>query len=302
MRFSTRISASSILFIVLAASSTYTAVAQVAHAADSMSNAPSIPVFGHVVVVLEENHSYSSVIGNSSMPYLNSLAQKYGLATQYYANTHPSIGNYFELTTGQIITNDDGYTGTVSADNVVRHLLAAGKTWKSYAESLPSVGYIGGDVYPYVRHHNPFTYLSDVVNSQNQRQNLVPFSEFASDLNSGHLPQYSYVVPNMLDDAHDGSLSQADNWLRSNIAPLIANSAFQKNGLLVIVFDESSTSDTQHGGGHVAMLVISPMAKKGFKSTTFYQHPSTCRLLMQGLGLSSAPGACQSATQMSEFF
>src|SRR6267154_3738806 len=93
-----------------------------------------VPTSTHVFLVMEENHSYSSVIGSSSMPYLNSLAKKYGSATQYYANTHPSIGNYLMLTTGQIITNSDGYTGTVTADNIVRHLLTAGKTWKSYAE------------------------------------------------------------------------------------------------------------------------------------------------------------------------
>src|SRR3984885_7963001 len=244
-----------------------------------------IPLFGHVILVMEENHSYQSVIGNSSMPYLNSLAQKYGLATQYFADTHPSIGNYFELTTGQIITNDDGYTGTVSADNVVRHLLSAGKTWKAYAEDLPSVGYIGGDVYPYAKHHNPFSYLTDVVNSQNQRQNLVPFSEFAGNLNNNQLPEFSYIVPNMLDDAHDGTLYQADGWLQAHIAPLVDNATFQKDGLLVIVFDESFKSDTSHGGGQVAMLVISPSAKKGYKSTIFYQHQNTCRLLLEGLGL-----------------
>ncbi len=65
------------------------------------ASALSVPVFSHVFVVVEENHGYSSVIGSSSMPYLNSLASKYGLATQYYANTHPSIGNYFMMTTGQ---------------------------------------------------------------------------------------------------------------------------------------------------------------------------------------------------------
>src|SRR5437868_12879128 len=100
-----------------------------------------LPTFNHVFIVLEENHNYSSVIGSSSMPYLNSLANKYGLATQFYANTHPSIGNYFMMTTGQIITNDDSFNSPVSADNIVRHLITAGKTWKSYAESLPSVGY-----------------------------------------------------------------------------------------------------------------------------------------------------------------
>jgi len=281
---------------------TATGVGGTANAQATVTVQGGIPVFGHVILVMEENHSYSSVIGNSSMPYLNSLAQKYGLATSYFANTHPSIGNYFELTTGQIITNDDGYTGTVSADNVVRHLLSAGKTWKAYAEGLPSVGYIGGDVYPYAKHHNPFSYLTDVVDSQNQLQNLVPFSEFAGDLNNNQLPQFSFVVPSMLDDGHDGSLYQADGWLQANIAPLIGSATFQKDGLLVILFDESFASDTAHGGGQVAMLVISPWVKNSYKSTTFYQHQNTCRLLMEGLGLTNFPGACESAAQMSDFF
>src|SRR2546426_9209469 len=82
----------------------------------------------------------------SSMPYLNGLAQQYGLATQYYANTHPSIGNYFMMTVGTIITNDDSYGSVVTDDNVIRQLLAAGKTWKAYAEDLPSVGYVMLDV------------------------------------------------------------------------------------------------------------------------------------------------------------
>jgi phosphatidylinositol-3-phosphatase len=95
----------------------------------------SVPGFGHVVLVVEENSSYSEVIGSSEMPYFNSLATQYGLATRYFANTHPSIGNYFMLTTGQLVTNDDSFTGTVDVDNIVRELLASGKTWKSYAES-----------------------------------------------------------------------------------------------------------------------------------------------------------------------
>src|SRR3982750_68811 len=73
--------------------------------------------FGHVVLLVEENHNYSDVIGNSAMPYLNSLATNYGLATQYYADTHPSIGNYFMLTVGELITNDDSFSGIVSDDN-----------------------------------------------------------------------------------------------------------------------------------------------------------------------------------------
>ena len=80
-------------------------------AAFAASLSAQIPASHHVVVVVEENHNYSQVIGSSAMPYLNSLANQYGLATQYYANTHPSIGNYFMMTTGQIITNNDSYTG-----------------------------------------------------------------------------------------------------------------------------------------------------------------------------------------------
>src|SRR4029077_4162183 len=82
--------------------------------------------FGHVFVVTEENTDYADVIGSSSMPYLNGLAQQYGLATQYYANTHPSIGNYFMLATGQIITNDDNFSTVQNVPNIVRSLLAAG--------------------------------------------------------------------------------------------------------------------------------------------------------------------------------
>ncbi|HZQ24860.1 MAG TPA: alkaline phosphatase family protein [Terriglobales bacterium] len=267
----------------------------------TVTPASGVPVFDHVVLLLEENHSYSSVIGSSSMPYLNTLVSEYGLATAYYANTHPSIGNYFMLTTGQIITNNDSYNKTVNVDNMVRHFISEAKTWKAYAESLPSVGYTGWDVYPYVKHHNPFAYFSDVVNSS-EKNNLVPFSQFSSDLKNNHLPQFSYIVPNMLDDGHDGSLATADNWLETNIAPLISNASFQQSGLLIIVFDESTSSDSQHGGGHVAMLVISPEAKKDYKSTTFYQHQSTCRLVLQALGLTSFPNSCSSAPQMSDFF
>jgi len=259
------------------------------------------PQFSHVVLVVEENHGYSEVIGNSSMPYLNSLATKYGLATQYFANVHPSIGNYFMLTTGQIVTTDDGFTGTVDADNIVRQLLAAGKTWKSYAESLPSAGFMG-DSYPYVRRHNPFAYLTDVVNSSAQTQNLVPLLQFHSDLNANHLPSFSFVLPNLLNDAHDGSLQAADQWLQNNIAPLISSSSFQQDGLLIILFDEAGFDDLTNGGGHVAAVIVSPKAKAGHQSTTFYQHQSTLRLILQGLGITKFPGAASVAPEMGEFF
>src|SRR2546430_14679703 len=182
------------------------------------------------------------------MPYLNHLAQQYGLATQYYADTHPSIGNYFMLATGQIITNDDSYSTVVTVDNVVRELVAAGKTWKSYAEDLPSVGYTGPDVGNYARKHNVFALLSDVVNDATQACNNVPFTQFATDLANGTLPAFSNIVPNLCNDAHDCSLSTADSWLQTNIAPLLASPVFQQDGLLIITFDEAGGDNTLGGG------------------------------------------------------
>jgi len=262
---------------------------------------PPPPQAGHVFIVTEENTDYSAVIGSSSMPYLNSLAQQYGLATQYYANTHPSIGNYFELATGQIITNNDSYSTIVTVDNVVRRLLAAGKTWKSYAEDLPSVGYTGGDVGGYARKHNVFALLSDVANDSAQRRNLVPFTQFATDLASGTLPHFSNIVPNLCNDAHDCSLTTADTWLRNNIAPLIASQTFQQDGLLIIVFDEAG-SDNTNGGGRIAWVVVGPKAKLGYQSTTLYQHESTLRLTLEALGITQFPGAAATAPTMAEFF
>src|ERR1043166_2408085 len=113
---------------------------------------------GHIVLVCEENHSYGDVIGNPGMPYLNSLASQYSLATQYYANAHPSIGNYFMLTTGQLVSVDADFTGTTDVNNIVRIFNSAGKTWKAYEESIPSIGYLGGNSGAYLKRHDPFSY------------------------------------------------------------------------------------------------------------------------------------------------
>jgi phosphatidylinositol-3-phosphatase len=274
----------------------------------SGSSAPTTTVarnqstFTHVVLLVEENHSYTDVVGSSSMPYLNSLISQYGLATQYFANTHPSLPNYLVLTTGLMESNNDNFAGAVTDDNVVRELVKAGKSWKAYLESLPSPGYLGGDSGAYLRQHNPFADLSDIQQSSAQADNMVPFTQFATDLANNALPQYSFIAPNGNDDAHDGTLAQADSWLQSNIAPLLASSAFQSSGLLIVTFDESEDSDVENGGGHVATVIISPQAKKGYQSQTLYQHQSTLRLILAGSGVNTFPGMSAAAPDMTEFF
>jgi acid phosphatase len=266
-----------------------------------------------VFVVLLENHGFNQVIGSPSMPYLNSLASSHALATNYFANTHPSIGNYFMLTTGNIETNNDAFTGTVSSDNIPRAFAAAGKTWKAYMESLPSVGYTGGDVYPYFKHHNPFAYMTDVLGSSAETANLVPFTQLSADMTAGTLPSFGFIAPNAEDDAHDcptgvpvcldsDKLTAADNWLKTNIDPLIKSPALS-NSVFIIVFDEDEFDVVSvNGGGQVAMVMAGSHVKAGFKSTTFYQHQSTLRLVLDLLRVADHPGNSATAPTMQEFF
>jgi phosphatidylinositol-3-phosphatase len=243
------------------------------------------PQSKHVVLVVEENHSFDAVITQGGMPYLKSLAERYTLLTNYYGNHHPSIGNYFKMTTGQTISTNDGYKGTVPYDNLVSQLVAANKTWKAYGDSLPEQGYIGGNAGPYAKKHFPIAYFENVRNDPAQRKNLVPAEQFIADLKSQSLPDFSMLVPNLDHDAHDGSLKEADDWLRRYIEPLLANPDFQKDGILIVTFDESVKRDPDHGGGHITTVVIGPLAKEHFADSTFYQHESLFATLEQILGL-----------------
>jgi acid phosphatase len=272
----------------------------------------TIPTADHVFLVVLENHGFAQVIGNPSMPYLNSLATQHALATNYFADTHPSIGNYFMLTTGEIQTNDDAFTGTVSSDNIPRAFAAAGKTWKSYMESLPSVGYTGGDVYPYFKHHNPFVYMTDVLNSSAETANVAPFTQLAADMSAGALPNFAFIAPNAENDAHDcpgggaactddQKLAAADTWLKNNIDPLI-NSPALANSVFIIVFDEALDIDFRNGGGQVPMVMVGSHVKSSFQATTFFQHQSTLRVIMDLLQVTDHPGNSANAPTMQEFF
>src|SRR5881396_1391813 len=263
------------------------------------------PVSGtvnHVFWVLEENTDYASVT-TSSMPYLMGLAAQYGLATQYYANTHPSIGNYLMLTGGQVITNDDNYSGpAIAGDNIVRELIAAGKSWKLYAEDLPYPGDVemGVDNGTYTSRHNGLVFYTDVQNDPLKTQHVVPFTQLATDMTAGALPNYGFIEPNLCNDAHDCSLGTADSWLQANVGPLLANAQFQQDGLLIVTFDESS-GDNTHGGGRVTLVMIGPKVKRSFQSTTLYQEESLLRFTLKTLGITVYPNAAATAPDMDEF-
>jgi phosphatidylinositol-3-phosphatase len=261
----------------------------------------------HIVLVLEENQSYSTVVGNSAWPNLNNLISNGALATNYYANSHPSIGNYFMLTTGQLLTTDDNSTTVWTVDNIARRMLAANVPFRIYAEGITQ-GYVGGNTGLYLIRHNPFAMLSDIANNpQVANQRIWPFTQFATDLANGTLPEFSYVVPDVNDDAHNGTPQQADSWLQSNVViPLSNYAAFAPggDGALIVDFDEAADSDTTNGGGHISPVFWGPTIKTGYTqtSTTLYQHQSMLRTIMDVLGLPNAPAAAATAPPMSEFF
>ena len=104
-----------------------------------VANAQDVPTSKHVWVLTEENHSFEDVVGNSQMPYYNQLIKKYGLATQFYSDQHSSLPALMWYVAGAAVeTNNDTVSCDHSSDNIVRELLKAGYSWRSYQEDMPS--------------------------------------------------------------------------------------------------------------------------------------------------------------------
>jgi hypothetical protein len=163
-----------------------------------------------------------------------------------------------------------------------------------------------------VKRHNPFAYMSDNLNGSPQAGNIVPFSQFATDVANNALPNFSFIVPNVSDDAENcpggGTgcadstiLSVADQWLQNNVPQLLANPTFQQDGLLILWWDEGNAADNTQGGGQVPVTLVGPTIKQGFRSTTFYRHENVLRTIAEGLGL-GFPGASTYVSGMGEFF
>src|SRR5579864_1744252 len=286
--------------------------------------AQQIPKVQHVFVVLEENTNYADICGpnNVSMPFLCSLKVQGSFSANYYAPTHPSIGNYEDMGWGVVSTNDDTCAPNTcgfafSGDNIVREVLAAGKTWKGYAENLPSACYFGGDSGQYAVHHSPIPYISDAQNNCSNR--FVAFEDpnlgFAHDLANNTLPSYAFITPNTCDDGHDCTLPASpipDRWLQNNVLqPLISSGHLNQatgDTVVIVTFDESGADNT-HGGGAVYWFMMGQAVKQNYQSTgpavspNYYSHESSLRLTAELLGLNfSGLGGAATAPSMTEFF
>jgi phospholipase C len=217
--------------------------------AGAASAATVPPRFDHIVVVMEENHSFDDIIGSTSAPYINSLAAQGASFTDSFAVTHPSQPNYVALFSGstQGLTSDS-CPHTFTGDNLGNQVRTAGLSFTGYSESLPADGSTVCTSGEYARKHSPWTNFSDLPTTVNKK-----FSEFPTDFTT--LPTVSFVIPNLLDDMHDGTIAEGDTWLRTNLDAYV-QWASAHNSLLIVTWDEDDNSQnnqipTLFVGAHV---------------------------------------------------
>ncbi len=247
----------------------------------------------HVLVIAMENEEASSIVGNSSAPYANSLIHRYGLATQSFAISHPSLPNYLALTSGstQGITSDctECHTGSV---NIVDQLEAAHISWKAYMENTPSPCFTGAEAGGYAKKHDPFIYYDDVAQSPTRCNKIVGFEQLSSDLRHGTLPTYAWISPNLCDDGHDCGVSGGDRFLSHAVPTLLRE--LGPHGFLVLTWDEGASNNGCCGaaqGGHVATVLAGPDVRRGARFGGFIDHYGVLGTIEEALGLPPLAGA-----------
>jgi acid phosphatase len=243
------------------------------------SAAQALPRPDHVVIVIEENRAYSHIIGNMAAQYINALANRGALFSQSFAVTHPSQPNYLALFAGSTMgVMDNACPFSFKTDNLASRLIAAGFTFATYSESLPSPGFTGCASGHYQRKHNP------AVNWQGHN---VPaganqlFAGFPTDFSK--LPTVAFVVPDQENDMHNGrepdTIIRGDQWLKKNLDTYV-KWADKNNSLLILTFDE----DDDSAGNRIATLFVGPMVKPGVYLTRI-DHYSVLRTLLEMYGL-----------------
>lgn len=240
-----------------------------------------------VVVFVEENHSLSQM--KNGMPYLFGLAKKYGYADNWTATTHPSLPNYLAMTGGSTfgVTTNGLPTGTNgvkvgSATSVFDQAIAAGKTAKLYAEGMPSncslVNYSTGK---YAVKHNPWAYFTTSTPRAHCNQFDVPTTGLLADINNNNLPNAGMIVPNLCNDAHNCSLTVADNWLKTRIGPMLTSTDFTSGALTIIV----TADEDDKASGNKVLTVVMHAGLNGKVVTTPLTHYSLTKYYAQVLGV-----------------
>lgn len=236
------------------------------------AQAQPLPQPDHIVIVVEENQHFTQIIGNPDAPFINSLTRQGALFTQSHGVTHPSQPNYLALFSGSTHSLTSNVCPLeLKGDNLASMLLAKGLSFASYSESMPGAGFEGCAHGPYQRKHNP------VANWKELAALNLPLSAFPQDYNQ--LPTVALVIPDQLNDMHDGSIVQGDTWLAENIGPY-AQWAMTHNSLLIITWDEDDGS----ADNRIATLFYGPMVKQG-SSAQRINHYHILRTIEEMFGL-----------------
>ena len=260
-----------------------------------ISTAPAaLPRPDHVVIVVEENHSFAEIYNSSSAPFINSLVSQGLLFTQSFAIEHPSEPNYLDLFSGSNQgINDDGCPYSFSAPNLASQLIAAGLSFGGYSEDLPAKGSAVCSSGSYARKHNPWVNFDNGTNAVPPGANK-PFIPYFPTTPSGFaaMPTVSIVVPNLQNDMHDGSIEQGDAWFWNNLSAYY-QWAQTHNSLLILTFDEDDSSSSNQ----VFTLFLGPMVTPGLYTGPI-NHFNILRTIEDMYGLPHA-GAAQTATPIS---
>jgi phosphatidylinositol-3-phosphatase len=256
---------------------------------------PVFPVPDHIVVAIFENHAYSQIIGSPAAPYINSLASDTNAALfiQSYAIEHPSQPNYLDLYSGcnqGVINNDFPAVNPFTTGNLGRQLIDAGKTYATYSEDLPGVGFNGVSSGSYVRKHNPAANWMGTATNQIPETTNQPFSAFPST-DFALLPTVCFVVPNQDNNMHDGTdpsrITNGDTWLYNNLTGYIEWTK-TNNSLFILTFDEGDDLS----GNQITTIFIGMMVTAGQYAETI-NHYTILRTIEDMYGL---PYACNAST------
>jgi acid phosphatase len=252
-----------------------------------------VPDFEHIVLVVFENKSFDTVIGNPMMPTLNRLASENTLLTTYYATRNPSLPNYIALVGGDTFgIETDCIDCFVDAPGLPDLIEASGRTWKTYQESMPEPCFLG-DVLLYRQKHNPFIYFDSIRDNHTRcEESVVPLTALRTDIEAKSLPNFIFITPNMCHDSHNCPLIVADSWLDNLLRTLNpALEATRQPYLIVVMFEESRKGDPvccglpEPGGGHVPVILLSPQAKANFEDSTPYTHYSLLKTISEAWNL-----------------
>ncbi|HWY57281.1 MAG TPA: alkaline phosphatase family protein [Terriglobales bacterium] len=307
----------------------------------SVASFAQVPVSQHVVLVIDENHSFDEVMVN--MPWLVAQGDANGYAANFKSDNGGSLLDYLWLASGSCHSkanctlppgthdfncngNDCYYPGTsttdpITDDSIFRELNNAGASWRVYAQSYGAAGGTlntpdNANGTTYYRRHNGATWYADVLNDvDGSASNVVDLSQLAVDEANGTLPRFMIIAPDGNHDAHDcpvgmktctvgQALGAADEFLRTTLTPILSTPDFQPggDGLLIVTFDECGGGTDNGCGAAIYTAVIGPKVRPHTVSKILYKHENTLRTLLDALQISTYPGAAARATDMSDFF